>query len=57
MDLTKLDDAYKDFEFYMRKQNRFPCPDKMFFKIWEEWKLDNGYEKKPTPKKNATKGF
>jgi len=56
MDLTKLDDAYKDFEFYMRKQNRFPCPDRIFFKIWEEWKLENRYEKKPVVKKNTTKG-
>ena len=56
MDLTKLDDAYKDFEFYMRKQNRFPCPERIYFKIWEEWKLDNGYEKKPSIKKNTTKG-
>lgn len=55
MDISKLDKAYKDFEFYMRKQKHFPCPDRIYFKLWEEWKIENGYEKKSIKKKNATK--
>ena len=56
MDLTNLDKAYNEFEQYMRKVKRFPCPDKIYFGIWEHWKLDNGYEKNSTSKKNTPEG-
>ena len=44
--MKNLDKHYQKYEHYMRKVNRWPCPEKINFEIWEELKDVTGKVKK-----------
>ncbi|KKN71475.1 hypothetical protein LCGC14_0420540 [marine sediment metagenome] len=39
--MKNIDKHYQKYEHYMRKVERWPCPHKIYFEIWERLKKDS----------------
>jgi hypothetical protein len=38
--MKNLDKHYQKYKHYMRETNKYPCPDKIYFEIWEKLKKE-----------------